>query len=88
MVFYVAHYFIIVFFFCNQWVLALPRSLMFSPLEQFDAIYLVPLYFPSSHSAIFDFSFNSTILPFLLVNILLVLFIYLYKTEFSLIPTF
>jgi len=61
---------------------------MFSPLEQFDAIYLVPLYFPSSHSAIFDFSFNSTILPFLLVNILLVLFIYLYKTEFSLIPTF
>ena len=43
---------------------------MFSPLEQFDAIYLVPLYFPSSHSAILDLSFNSTILSFLLVNIL------------------
>lgn len=61
---------------------------MFSPLEQFDAIYLIPIYFLPFFYSVLDLSFNSTLLPLAIVNLLLILFIYLYKYEFTLVPNF
>jgi len=56
---------------------------MYSPLEQFDTINLLPLY-------IFrlDISFNSVLLPLLIADILLLLIVAFYSNSFKLVPDF
>jgi len=57
--------------------------MFFSPLEQFDTINLVSLSFFN-----LDVSFNSILLPLLIVNIFLGLVIYFYGSSFKLVPDF
>jgi len=57
--------------------------MFFSPLEQFDTINLVSLRFCT-----LDVSFNSILLPLLIVNIFLGLVIYFYGSSFKLVPDF
>jgi len=56
---------------------------MYSPLEQFDTINLLPLY-------IFrlDISFNSVLLPLLIADILLLVIVAFYSNSFKLVPDF
>jgi len=57
--------------------------MFFSPLEQLDTINLVSLSFFN-----LDVSFNSILLPLLIVNIFLGLVIYFYGSSFKLVPDF
>lgn len=54
---------------------------MFSPLEQFDAVLLIPLRIWG-----FDVSFTNILLPLLFANIFIILFIQLHGQDFKLIP--
>jgi len=56
---------------------------MFSPLEQFDTINLIPLYIWR-----LDISFNSVLLPLLIADILLLLIVTFYRNSFKLVPDF
>jgi len=55
----------------------------YSPLEQFDTISLIPIFFWK-----FDISFSSIVLPLLIADIFLLLLVFFYTTSFKLVPDF
>lgn len=60
--------------------------LLFSPLEQFDSIYIFPIEL--LFSKLYLLSFNSTLFPLIIANAILLLYVYFYNLEQSLVPTF
>ena len=54
---------------------------MFSPLEQFDAVTIIPMFFFG-----YDFSFNNIVLPLFLLNIFVILIFMLFKNNVKIIP--
>lgn len=56
---------------------------LYSPLEQFDAVNLVPFFLFK-----LDLSFTSIVLPLLIINILLLLLVLFYKDSMKLVPDF
>jgi len=57
--------------------------MFYSPLEQFDTVNLIPIYFWR-----FDISFTSIVLPLFIANILVLLIVLTYKNKFKLVPDF
>ena len=54
---------------------------MFSPLEQFDALTILPIFLFG-----YDFSFNNIIFPLFLLNIFVVFLFILFKNNVKIIP--
>jgi len=57
--------------------------LIYSPLEQFDTINILPLFIGA-----LDISFATILLPLLIVDGLLLLIVIFYKKETKLVPDF
>jgi hypothetical protein len=54
---------------------------MVSPLEQFDAVTILPMFFFG-----YDFSFNNIVFPLFLLNIFVIFVFMLFKNNVKIIP--